>query len=299
MDLPFILLTALIGFVSGIFGGLLGIGGSIVMIPLLTLVHGSNQQLYQAAAMIVNIPVAASATIKHACKKAIDSKVVIRLLPAALIGICLGVTFSNAISTNYLQVLFAIMLVYVGLNEILSLILTRKKAEDDPTESTSADLPRPGTLTTSAVGGATGIVAGLMGIGGGIILIPLIRWLCKLQLRTAIAASSATMLVTATVGAIYKNLTLPELKAPDGAALTIGESLMIAAAMIPTAFVGSYIGAGLTHKLPIRTIKLVFGLLVLIAAARMAYAAAVNLQAPPDHANPALVPTGPQSPEKP
>lgn len=275
MDLPFILLTALIGFVSGIFGGLLGIGGSLVMIPLLTLVHGSNQQLYQAAAMIVNIPVAASATIKHALKKAIQLEIVIRLLPAALIGIIIGVWASNSISTNHLQILFAILLVYVGVSELISIVHARSKSDKERPEETVL----PGAFRTSAVGGTNGFVAGLLGIGGGVILIPMLRRICKLQMRAAIAASSATMLVTATVGAIYKNLALPDLYAPDGSPLSIGESLTIAAAMIPTAFVGSYIGAGLTHRLPIRTIKLIFALLVLLAAARMAWAAVNDLEA--------------------
>ena len=79
------------------------------------------------------------------------------------------------------------------------------------------------------------------------------------------------MLVTATVGAIYKNMTLSELFAPDGSRLHVGESLTIAATMVPTAFIGSYLGAGMTHRLPIPTIKLVFGALVLVAAARMAW----------------------------
>ena len=44
MEWQFVLITAGIGFVSGMFGGLLGIGGSIIMIPLLTLLHGPNQR---------------------------------------------------------------------------------------------------------------------------------------------------------------------------------------------------------------------------------------------------------------
>ena len=295
MDLYFIILTALIGFVSGIFGGLLGIGGSIVMIPLLTLVHGPNQQLYQAAAMIVNIPVAASATIKHALKKVIDRSIVLRLLPAALVGIVVGVFFSNEIPTNWLQMLFALFLVYVGTSEIIS-ILRERLHEANSNETTPQEQPDAGALKTSTVGGINGLVAGLLGIGGGVVLIPLLQRVCRIPVRASIAASSATMLVTATVGACYKNLTLPELQAPDGSALSIGQSLMIAAAMIPTAFIGSYLGASLTHKLPVRAIKVAFSILVLVAAARMAWTAFVDLETPPAAADPALAPITPQEP---
>ena len=274
MDLHFIILTALIGLVSGAFGGLLGIGGSIIMIPLLTLVHGPNQQLYQAAAMIVNVPVSASATIKHGIKGVIQPGLVKRLLPTALIGIVLGVALSNAIPTHGLQIVFSIFLAYVGLNEMVGIIRSRVgrasgEEKKGSGESEETKLPKHGRIPL--IGGINGMIAGLLGIGGGVILIPLLRQFCHLQVRAAIAASSATMLVTATVGAVYKNLTLSELLAPDGTHLQVSESLSIAAAMVPTAFIGSYLGAGMTHRLPIPTIKMVFGALVLVAAARMAW----------------------------
>ena len=78
------------------------------------------------------------------------------------------------------------------------------------------------------------------------------------------------MLVTATVGATYKNLALPELTAPDGDPLRISESLSIAAAMIPTGFLGSYLGAELMHRLPMGAIKKLFALLLIVAAIKMA-----------------------------
>lgn len=267
MEWQFILLTSVIGFGAGVFGGMLGIGGSIIMIPLLTLVHGPNQQLYQAAAMIVNVPVAASATIKHAIKGIIRGNVVKALLPTALVGIVIGVTLSNLISTDWLQIVFAVFLGYIGISELFRLLVKRRGREDTPTSSNSP----PPRLGISFIGGFNGVIAGLLGIGGGVILIPLLRRFCKLDMKTAIAASSMTMLITATVGATYKNLALPELRAPDGSALEIGQSLIIAGSMFPTAFIGSYIGAGLTHRLPIQSIKMVFAILVLIAAVRMGW----------------------------
>ena len=103
-------------------------------------------------------------------------------------------------------------------------------------------------------------------------------------MKQAIPASSATMLVTATVGATYKNLALPGLLAPDGTPLRIVESLGLAAAMVPTAFVGSYVGAGLMHRMPMGLIKKVFALLILLAAARMASSAWTQMEAGPDAA---------------
>lgn len=268
MEWDFILYTLLIGLAGGLLGGLLGIGGSIVVIPLLTFTQGPNQQLYQAAAMIMNVAVAASATLKHYFKHAIPKHIVLRLLPTALIGICVGVALSNAMSTYALQVTFAIFLGYLGITELMSFFRTERNValteHDEPSNQS------PSHVRTWIIGGINGTIAGLLGIGGGIILVPLLRRYCGLGIRHAIAASSATMLITATIGAIYKNLYLPLLEAPDGQALQISTSLLIAAGMIPTAFIGSYLGAGIMHRIPIPWVKGAFAVLIIVAAIRMA-----------------------------
>jgi uncharacterized membrane protein YfcA len=266
-----------IGLAGGLLGGLLGIGGSIVVIPLLSLVLGPNQQLYQAAAMLMNVAVAASATIKHMREKAVQWMTVGRLLPAGVIGILIGVQFSNAISTAHLQAIFAAFLVYIGVSECNRLL--RRTPDSDTTDSEQALPQRTDWVTMSLIGGATGIVSGLLGIGGGIFIIPLLRRITRLPIRDAISVSSATMLLTATIGSIVKNYSLPELTAPDGTALTIHASLVIAGGMIPTAFVGSFIGASMTHRIPIAWTKVIFVILILAAALKMGTSAAKMLEA--------------------
>ena len=104
-------------------------------------------------------------------------------------------------------------------------------------------------------------------------VIPMLKQLCRFDMKQAIPASSATMLVTATVGATYKNIMLPDLVSPLGEPLKISDSLIIAGAMIPTAFVGSYFGADLMHRMPMGLIKKAFALLVIAAAVKMGWSA--------------------------
>ena len=276
MELQLIITIAAIGFAGGLLGGLLGIGGSIIVIPLLTLVKGNNQQLYQATAMIMNIVVGASATIKHHLKGAIQVRVVLKLLPAACVGIVAGVALSNVISTLWLQVIFAVSLLIIAIGETRSAF----RRHDDPAGSrpeTEND-PKDSGLVNMIIGGFTGLCSGLLGIGGGIVIIPLLKRFSGFSMKSAIPASSATMLITAGIGALYKNIQLPNLKAPDGSPLEISSSLMIAACLIPPAFVGSYIGAGMMHALPIKVIKRFFAVLLIVAAARMGYTAWVGIQ---------------------
>ncbi len=276
MELQLIITIAAIGFAGGLLGGLLGIGGSIIVIPLLTLVKGNNQQLYQATAMIMNIVVGASATLKHHLKGAIQIRVVVKLLPAACIGIIAGVALSNLIPTLWMQVVFALALLGIAVSETSSAF--RRETVPEESKDLSEETPKDSNLVNVLIGGFTGLCSGLLGIGGGIVIIPLLKRYSGFSMKSAIPASSATMLITAGIGAFYKNMQLPNLKAPDGSTLEISTSLMIAACLIPPAFIGSYLGASLMHHLPMKVIKRAFAVLLIIAAARMGSTAWTGLQ---------------------
>ena len=279
MEPQIIITIAAIGFAGGLLGGLLGIGGSIIVIPLLTLVKGNNQQLYQATAMIMNIAVGASATLKHHLKGAIQVKVVLKILPAASVGILAGVALSNLIPTLWLQVVFALALMGIAASELRSAFRSagssQEKAEPDLNDEVTS---RRSGLVNVMIGVFTGLCSGLLGIGGGIIIIPLLKKFSGFSMKAAIPASSATMLITAGIGAFYKNIQLPNLQAPDGTPLEISTSLVIAACLIPPAFIGSYMGASMMHRLPMTVIKRVFALLLVIAAWRMGYTALNGVQ---------------------
>ncbi|MCH7572184.1 MAG: sulfite exporter TauE/SafE family protein [Planctomycetes bacterium] len=246
-----------VGFVAGGMGGLLGIGGSIVMIPVLTLVFGHNQHLAQAAAMIVNIFVAVPAVIQHHRAKAVHWDSVRYILPFGIVFILVGVELSNKIDGPLLQRLFGAFLLYVIYMNFMKLI----DKKDDPTEK---DL-NVRWYSCGFVGSITGFCAGLLGIGGGPVANPLLQRICRLPLRQTIATSSAVMCLTALVGAARKNMTLADLTP----ALSIKESLLVAACLAPTAAIGALVGAGLTHALPVRWVRVAFILLMVWASANM------------------------------
>ena len=90
------LVLAATGIVMGLFGGLLGIGGSVVMIPALVFFFGENQHLYQASAMICNFFVGASSVVVHKKADVLMTDVIKWLVPAAAFGIIIGVAISNS-----------------------------------------------------------------------------------------------------------------------------------------------------------------------------------------------------------
>ena len=249
----------ILGLTAGAVGGMVGVGGSVVMIPVLTLVMHRDQHLAQAAAMIVNVFVAVPALFRHHRAGAVRWDVMRRMLPLALVAIVVGVWSSNRFDGDALKKMFGAFLIYVIAFNIWKLIDDARNGEDGRA--------RVGWAPVGAVGGIMGYLAGLLGIGGGAIAVPLLQRVCRLPLRQAIASSSAVMCLTAVFGAVYKNATLSNVAAPE--ALTVTESLLLAACLAPTAVVGALVGAGLTHRLPLKWVRLAFILLMIWASAHM------------------------------
>ncbi len=245
-----------LGMVAGTLGGLLGIGGSMIMIPVLTLFLGRDQHLSQATAMIVNVFVAAPAAWQHHRNNAVRWDVFRVMLPVAAVAILIGVAASNQLDGSVLRRIFGAFLLYMVVLNVTRLIRGRPQP--------SLDEQRTGAARTGSVGGIMGFMAGLLGIGGGGIAVPLMQRVCHLPLRQSIATSSAVMCLSAGLGAIHKNASLamnPALAGADSAGIAL-ESLAIAGVLIPTAIVGGLLGSTLTHRLPLTVVQVVFILLL-------------------------------------
>ena len=250
----------LIGAAGGLAGGLLGIGGSVVMIPALTFAFGPDQQRFQAAAMIINTAVAITATIRHGKAKVIRFDVARRVLPVALVAILAGVALSNRMDALVLQRSFGVFLFVLAAYEGWTLLRGSPEPLDD---REAATWPR-----SAAAGGFMGLPAGLLGIGGGLLLVPALHRLNRLPLRQAIGTSSAVILVTAAVGAVAKNLNFG-VPAGSGPVVEASRVLPLAAALLPGGVIGALVGATLTHLLPTAWVKMALVLLLLLAGSRM------------------------------
>jgi uncharacterized membrane protein YfcA len=284
----------LIGLFAGVIGGMLGVGGSIVMIPAMTEVLGPNQHLYQAAAMIVNFFVVVPAVYQHRRAKAINGATVIRIIPLSLLAVLGGVgiselPFFSGSGEAYLRGLFGLFLLFVAVSDLYRLARRRHNRLDAPTADTDAlSAPRPISWTAAAfVAVPTGLVAGLLGVGGGIMAVPLQRRFLNIPIHQAIANSATIIVATSLVGATAKNFAY----VVDHGHSTA--SFLLAALLIPTAMIGSSFGSRLTHRLKLTVVKVAFFLLLVVAAFRLTHgavravrdAATPSLQAPSEAAS--------------
>ena len=261
-----LLVYSLIGVVSGLVGGLLGIGGSTIFIPAATLIHGPDQQVYQASAMILNAVVATTATIKHYRNGMLERRLLVVMMIPATILVLVGVGIGNHLGGEILARLFGLLLLILAASEARSLIVRRRSASPGTPAEEEPDR-RGGARVLVPIGGLMGFLGGLLGIGGGTVGVPMLRFFGRLPLRKAIANTAAVTIPLAVIGGIYKNLSLSSL--PEFADQRSGHAIWIALALVPGAILGSWLGASLVHRLPLVAIRIAFLCLLVFVGTEM------------------------------
>ncbi|HDS85454.1 MAG TPA: sulfite exporter TauE/SafE family protein [Phycisphaerales bacterium] len=241
-----------IGLAMGLFGGMLGIGGSLIMIPAMVFFYGENQHLYQSASMICNFCVAIASLLAHHKADALVPAVLWRMIPLAVLGILAGVALSNISffsgrNSYLLARLFGGYLAAVAVYNALRLFRP-------PMPSINGSDPRAYQtpllkIFSAGIGLITGLAAGLLGIGAGSVATPMQQFFLRLPLKRAMSNSASVIVGIAWIGAVYKTVTLPS----HGIAMS--ESLIIAAYIIPTALIGGFLGGHLMHLMPRQIVR--------------------------------------------
>ncbi len=257
------MVTLLTGLVAGVVGGLAGIGGSIIMLPALAIFLGyatpdrSEHHLYMAAAMLVNVVVAYFARVQHAREGAVRADLVRPILASMCVSVVIGVLVVNVFDgTVAKNALIGFILCYCLFNMYSTV---RKLPEPQPHQQ------RGGRALLLGIGGLTGFMAGFLGIGGGIVMVPLMQWVARVPLRQSIAASAAVMWVTAIIGSVTK-LSLLHTHGQHWL-----DALALAGPMALGAVAGARFGAWCTHRLHLPYLKAAISIILGASAIKMAY----------------------------
>lgn len=256
----FMLYMAL-GSVAGVLAGLLGIGGGLVIVPVLTIMFtyfGMNEAYILHMALGTSLTsiifTSISSMYAHHKKEAVIWPTVFKITPGILAGTFAGAWLASMLSTNFLKIFFSIFLFYVATQMILGI-------KPKPTRT----LPKaPGMF---AAGGIIGVFSSLVGIGGGSLSVPFLTW-CNIKMHKAIGTSAGIGFPIAIAGAAGYIITglgiegLPEhnlgfvnLKALFG--------------IVIASMVFAPLGAKLAHSLPVDKLKKIFAGLLYLLAIRM------------------------------
>ncbi len=262
-------IIAFIGAVAGVGGGLLGVGGGLIIIPLLTLTFGPDQHIYQLIGLIAACAIGLSSALNHLRSGAVITPLAWRIIAWSAPCAALGAFASFQIPGRPLRLTFAAMMLGVAILEGRRLTLRLADGRDR----------KPGREAEGAwiVGIPMGLLSGLLGVGGGIIAVPILAMGLKTPMRRAVATSAVAVLGTVAVAALSTAAISAGVLGTGGHAATASTEAPVPIWLwaITMGLVGAgsaVVGARLTQVIPVRGLKICFLGILLFFAWRMATA---------------------------
>lgn len=256
--LVYFFVPALVGVLIGVASGLLGIGGGTVMVPIFRLAFGMSATMSTATSLFAIIPTSISGAISH-----VKGKTCIPALgiAAGLGGACMspiGVWLAQ-LSPDWLVMLAAALIIgYSAINMFKKAFKVSRAGQpatgvDAAASSDDSSLSRKQLLQGAAIGLVAGLASGYVGVGGGFIMVPLMLSIIGIPMRKASGTSLIAVMILAIPGVIEQGI-IGNINYLAGIAIVIGT--------IP----GAVIGARLVTKVPERTLRLLFGCFLIVAA---------------------------------
>lgn len=186
---------AAVGVLAGVASGLFGVGGGVVIVPGLVLVAAFGQRLAHGTSLTAIVPIAVVGAAGYATAGEVDVVVAGLVAAGALVGAPLGVAALARVPQRRLQVAFAVLLVLAAARLVMD--------AGDPTAGAGrGTVDAVGALGYVLTGLASGGLAGLMGVGGGVIIVPLLTLGFGFPLVLAKGTSLAVIVPTALIGTV-------------------------------------------------------------------------------------------------
>lgn len=252
------------GAAAGVFGSLLGLGGGVLIVPLLTLGFGLDLRSAVGVSLVSVIMTSSAAAGVYLERHVANLSLGMRLELFTAIGALVGGSIAFLIDERLLSVLFGGLLVYVALSMLRS-------SEVEPDGAQASGAPEAGSSAGEVAGpgyevrnlrlgvvGATGagVVSALLGVGGGIVKVPLMHLAMGVPLRVSTATSNLMVGITAAASAVIY--------------LIHGEVDPYVAG--PTAigvFLGASLGSRIAPRIDLRILRLLFVVVLLVTAVQM------------------------------
>ena len=251
----------LLGAFAGTVAGLLGVGGGLIIVPVLVFIFSGHQF---PPALIVHIAVvtslasivvtSVSSTWAHHRHGAVIWSVFFRLVPGIIVGTFIGAGVADLMNANVLKTFFGVFELLVAAQMAMSI-------------KPAPHRQLPGLVGTTAAGSGLGAISAIVGIGGGTLTVPFLVW-CNTTMHKAVATSAACGLPIAVTGAVAYMLTgLNEANLPAAATGYVYWPAFVG--IILTSMLFAPVGAKLAHRLSVTLLKKVFAVLLAVLGIRM------------------------------
>jgi uncharacterized protein len=259
-------LIVVVSVVVGVLGSMLGVGGGLMIVPFLTLALGQPIKTAIGASLIGVIATSSAAQVVYVSRGLSHTRLGMTLELATTVGALAGGITAVLVNARVLQGLFALMLVYATYS------MGRRRAAagaagngvmlasyTEPSgEAVSYGIRR---LPTGMIASFfAGNLSGLLGVGGGVIQVPVMSQVMGMPIKAALATSNFMLGVTAATSA----------------ALYLGRGFIEPRTAVPTALgvlVGAQLGPRIAGRLPARTLRVLFQVLLVVFAVQMVWKA--------------------------
>jgi len=245
-------LLILLGSLAGaIIASLIGLGGGVVMVPILTILFGFDIRVAIPASLLAVIGTSLSASSRYIGQGIVNFPVGMTLELAAAVGALAAGIISKYVPEAALGICFSLVLAFSG----IMMLARQDKESENPSEITAIErVNHLWTGTLLATGG--GFLGVFLGVGGGIIKNPIMYLVLRLHLKEAVATSTYMVGITASIGVAVYLLS---------GRLELGLGLYCLLGTI----IGAQLGSMLLRKVRLMFLKYMILIVMLYAAGRM------------------------------
>ena len=233
-------MSLLIGFLAGIFGGIAGVGGGAIMIPMMVGIMKLSQHRAGGTSLVTLVFTGIAGTIAYAANGYVDFLAAVLLAATAIFGARAGARFSHSLPEAKLRRYYGAFLIFIALSMVLKPWLPHVSS---PLEGWTKG------VVLLAAGILTGFQSGIMGGGGGAVSIPAMVLLAGFSQHVAQGTSLLVMIPTgATAAWTYWHRG--------------NVDMVLLKGMIPGILVGTYAGATIAGYLPDANLRYIFALML-------------------------------------
>jgi len=249
------------GAVAGMFAGLLGIGGGIIIVPVLAMVFTAQgisidvlMHISIGTSLATIVITSLSSIRSHQKHQAIDWHVVRVITIGLFIGGFIGAAIAKLISGQDLKLIFSIFMFLIAAQMYFGNTTKAHRTLPD----------KPGMILA---GTGIGTIASLMGVGGGSMSVPFFTW-CNMSIRNAVATSSAVGFPIAVAGTI--GFIVTGWAEADRPVMSLGYvNLPALLSIVVASVLSAPLGAWIAHRIPPMTLKRIFAGFLVILGIRM------------------------------
>lgn len=236
--------TFIVGIAAGIIGSLLGLGGGIIISPILA-ISGFLPSQVASTSLLAVASTGASSTVSYSIKRKISYSIGIKVAVFAVPFTVIGALISSELDPGEFKMYFAILLISTSIY-----LLIRKSPKEESSDN-GHKIKSVSTVLLYAGSAAAGLISSLFGLGGGIIFVPLLTAVKKLSMQQSVATSQLCILITSVSGILTHSVLFQQ-------------DYVFAGTIALGAVLGAQVGSAIAIRISERLLTTIFSLSLIV-----------------------------------